>query len=1807
MNKPHLLVRVSLCFCVLLSGILSLSAQLEVSVSRTDAIHNVGETAFFQAKATYSSPATYEIIYDEQSPVVETGTVNLIAGQNVTIPYRLDEPGLVICRVNLNNVIQEASAVFAPLEISPLEEEPNDFDAFWASQKNLKNSLPLDIQMSYLNESSYQTTYTFSLANIEGRRTYGYISIPKGSGPFPASITLPPYGTSQAVVGADTESAEKGGMIAVSLSIHNRPVNQDDPNAYQPDDNTDRDKFYYRYGLIGAMHVIDYLETRPDFDGNVCAMGVSQGGGLSMLLAGIDDRVSLLINSNPTMGQHVGYKYDRASGFPYYLSIIEAKNQGNPAVFNAAVNATKYYDAMFHARRFKGASFTLTGLKDLVVPSATALVSHNQLRGSKVLMISRDGGHDHPNEYWNGRFEFMRRHFAGSNNPPFQFGSTNKGFVAEAGVNQTVGTSANLSGEIFYDNDQLSNLSVFWRKVSGPGNVNFSNANGYTTTANFTTNGTYVLQFVARDDRKLAGEGKIYYISDDVTITATGGGNPTFTLDLSCPANQSIELTEGQSSTNIFWNDPAVSSNCAGGASSFQLAGPSNGSAFFEGNYTISYRATDNCGNSEDCSFTINVTRGQPQQSDITLTCPTDIIVDAAPGDNEVTVSWAAPTGITTCANGGNTGGNSGGDCSSNFKSGYSYMGTFDNSQFYLSNNNANWADAKAAAESEGGRLAIINDAAENDFIQQNINNEIVFIGLSDGDQEGSLRWVDGSAIGYSKFVSNLNNNQENDFVTVYPWNGEWDLNNQFVSKKYVLEIPCGNGGDGNDGGVTITQTGGMANGGNFSVGTTIVTYTATDNCGNTETCSFNVTVNGSTANLSISCPADINVQIPADQSSIPVTWSAATANSNCSGGATATKVNGQNSGDQFTAGNYTITYQASDNCGNQEVCSFNINVTNAPTDLSINCPADRVFQIPAGQTQIQVNWDAATTSTSCPNGANINQIGGPNNFSQLGAGVYTITYEATDNCGNREICAFDVTVNETATNLSINCPGNQTVTIPADQSSVLLTWTDPTASTNCPNGTSVNQIGGTPKLNIVGAGTYTITYEATDNCGNQETCSFVVTVNQAQSDLIINCPANQNYELSIGQTEMPITWASPSANSSCPSGATITQIGGPQENSNLGMGVYIISYQATDNCGNTETCSFTITIEAGTPTGDSDLTINCPNDIILEIPFDELSTNVDWATPSATTTCVLTGGGTTCTGQALDGYSYLGEFEGSQYYKSNQPLSFPLALTAAENVGGALVKISSAEENEFLRQNIGTDLCIIGLSDNAIEGEWRWTDGSTPTYLNFPNNLDNNPSDDFAVMNFWNGEWELTTDFVYKKYILEIPCTGGNNGTPSNIQIDQVQGPTSGSNFGVGTTPIVYEAMDECGNMTTCSFNVIINQADGPNDGVGPPTAIVSVTSTDVTEDFQVTINFNEPVTSLSGYDLAISNANWYNFTETNGTFFTVMLDPTNPGEVTVSVPANVAFDSDIQGNLASNNVVVNYNPNGNNGNGGSNNNLPTVGSCLIQPTSVIIEDGGTVGGAVSNIINGSGLTAPDDLSAKHGGGSLYEGVWLNDGTDVTLRFDLGQVQNVDGVALWNYSYHTWLVLKRRGVRNFQISTSTNGNNYSTPTFHTAGSTSGRGEREGAQIFNFPSTNARYIRLGILNAIDDSFYVGLGEVRFTNNCSFPTNTGNSQRILTNELTTSTLTIDKPSLDLEVYPNPTTNSIFINLGEKITSNATIEVMNEQGIMVFESRRENFTDQPIKIDLWDKTDGLYLVKITPEDAMPILRKVVKISR
>ncbi|MGK0363328.1 MAG: hypothetical protein ACI85O_000373 [Saprospiraceae bacterium] len=106
-----------------------------------------------------------------------------------------------------------------------------------------------------------------------------------------------------------------------------------------------------------------------------------------------------------------------------------------------------------------------------------------------------------------------------------------------------------------------------------------------------------------------------------------------------------------------------------------------------------------------------------------------------------------------------------------------------------------------------------------------------------------------------------------------------------------------------------------------------IYAVSVTDNLENcTETATISIVASSESCSaLSISCPADIEVEAPVGSSNAIITWNTPIATSSCTiGNVTVTQTTGLPSGSEFTVGSEeTITYTATDNCGNTESCSF--------------------------------------------------------------------------------------------------------------------------------------------------------------------------------------------------------------------------------------------------------------------------------------------------------------------------------------------------------------------------------------------------------------------------------------------------------------------------------------------------------------------------------------------------------------------------------------------------------------------------------------------------------------------------------------------------------------------------------------------------------------------------------------------------------------------------------------------------------------------------------------------------------------------
>jgi cephalosporin-C deacetylase len=500
-----------------------LFSQLTVKTDRPTAKYALGETATFVVTRANDGEANFSIKYAQSSdlPALRTGTVQISGGTGF-ISYNATETGFVHCVVTQNGQTQYAGAAFDPFKIQPIEAEPVAFDKYWNEQKAALAAVPMSPNVYYRGETQYVTQYNYDIGLTDGRRAYGYLNVPKGNGAYPAVIQLPPYGNNPNLVSDETSLAERGGVISVYMNIHNNQPSQSGPNAYLDVNLTDSANYYLKYAILGVIRTIDYFQTRADFNGQVGIIGVSQGGGLSILAAGIDNRISLLVNAYPALCGHPNLKYNKPSGFPSFWNIAQTTGL-DP---NAVLKTVKYYDAVTAAKRFRGVSWTMIAYRDDICFPATSFEAYNQLKGQKILTHLTNNTHsNNPEEFITasfpvGMYALLRRHFPNANNPPFPYVTKTLGYSIDAGKDTTLAAlnPILLKGSILLENNLVYYPSK-WEKVSGVGTVNFDNPYSLTTNVTFSESGTYRLRLVAEESSNAANDMKYTTLSDDIVVT----------------------------------------------------------------------------------------------------------------------------------------------------------------------------------------------------------------------------------------------------------------------------------------------------------------------------------------------------------------------------------------------------------------------------------------------------------------------------------------------------------------------------------------------------------------------------------------------------------------------------------------------------------------------------------------------------------------------------------------------------------------------------------------------------------------------------------------------------------------------------------------------------------------------------------------------------------------------------------------------------------------------------------------------------------------------------------------------------------------------------------------------------------------------------------------------------------------------------------------------------------------------------------------------------------------------------------------
>src|SRR5205814_550343 len=155
--------------------------------------------------------------------------------------------------------------------------------------------------------------------------------------------------------------------------------------GYQAIGNTGRDTSYFLNMYLRDSRVLDYLLTRPDWDGRtIVLIGGSMGGQQSLVLAGLrPDKVSAVLVCVPAGADTNGDLHGRKAGYPNWDST-------NAAVMQTAL----YFDTVNFASHITAPVMAGFGFIDTISPPAGVWTALNQVRGPVETLPMIESEHD---------------------------------------------------------------------------------------------------------------------------------------------------------------------------------------------------------------------------------------------------------------------------------------------------------------------------------------------------------------------------------------------------------------------------------------------------------------------------------------------------------------------------------------------------------------------------------------------------------------------------------------------------------------------------------------------------------------------------------------------------------------------------------------------------------------------------------------------------------------------------------------------------------------------------------------------------------------------------------------------------------------------------------------------------------------------------------------------------------------------------------------------------------------------------------------------------------------------------------------------------------------------------------------------------------------------------------------------------------------------------------------------------------------------------------------------------------------------
>ena len=304
----------------------------------------------------------------------------------------------------------------------PERSEPADFDSFWSdtlAEARAKSAPPsfVGIECGLRTVDVFDTTFT----GFDGQPIKAWLLVPAHHDrPLPCVVEFLGYGDGRSFP-ADRLLYSAAGFAHLVMD------NRGQGSGYRPGDTPDLGmdtsphypgfmtsgiqnpmRYFYRRIITDAVLAIDAATHHDAVDGSrIAVVGMSQGGGLALAVAGLDNRPAAVVCDVPFLCHY--RRATEISETPPYNEIARYCSVHRDQV-NRVFATLAYFDGVNFAARAKSPALFSVGLMDDVCPPSTVYAAFNHYTGPKQMRVwpynAHDGGGPHQDAE---RIRFLRK------------------------------------------------------------------------------------------------------------------------------------------------------------------------------------------------------------------------------------------------------------------------------------------------------------------------------------------------------------------------------------------------------------------------------------------------------------------------------------------------------------------------------------------------------------------------------------------------------------------------------------------------------------------------------------------------------------------------------------------------------------------------------------------------------------------------------------------------------------------------------------------------------------------------------------------------------------------------------------------------------------------------------------------------------------------------------------------------------------------------------------------------------------------------------------------------------------------------------------------------------------------------------------------------------------------------------------------------------------------------------------------------------------------------------------------------------